>query len=155
MYRRKKAITIDLHNLYNYRPSFIYNEFGKSVYEIMTKHLCPIGNYNSDWLDGLIMGFILNNDWNKYSSNDEFTDYPLCVVLADYLYGTDELGFNAWSSEITFEEMDFVGEYISLLCDLKEQSLNGVIPNRTLTRRTHIKFYGDLSNMSEVVVYEH
>lgn len=148
---RRGAFIICLNELYYYRPSMVTTRDGVSILDLLvfdpefTKH-------NVDWVDGMIMGFILNHNWNNV-----YPDYPVHIELLDHIYQDDD-GFGEVLNFLTEEYRTAIDVYISTLLDKKAEiesrysELNSMFT--IVNRVSKINFDTDCSNLKEVVVYE-
>lgn len=148
---RRGAFTICLNELYFYRPSMITTRDGVSILDLIV--IDPeLTRHSIDWIDGMIMGFILNHNWNRLDP-----DYPIHLELLNNIYQDDE-EFGEVLTILTEEYRTAIDVYISTLLDKKAEiesrysELNSMFT--IVNRVSKINFDTDCSNLKEVVVYE-
>ena len=154
-----RAVITSLIDLYQLRPSFVYDIRGVSVYDIISNALIDTKYVTRDFLDGIIMAAILSYNWNKLNGELDI-DYNPLAVLAELLVGDDDVLFSYFIDSISDDESEFIMEYIQFLNksrNMKRKNTLSTFGNRNikvLDNRVKIHFNGDLSNMMEVTRYE-
>lgn len=148
----KGAFVISLLDLYYYRPSMCFTKEGKRILDMIVPDAEETIE-NIDWLDGVIMGYILNFNWDRLDP-----DYPNYLELLDGIYGNDRESFTEVLSCLSEQDYADIDVYIGMIIDAKNgisKTYDKVFRPYTITDRvTKVKFSGDKSNMSEVIYYE-
>ena len=153
----RRAITINLNELYTFRPSLCFTKNGRSILDLIIPYADEtVGT--TDWLDGMVMGFILNYNWEKVDDENRDPDYPVYLEFLDQFYIGDRDGISDALTCLSDEEGIALDYYISILTDKKEsidaKYIQFFSPFQIVDRRVSSVFDGDKSNLSEVIVYE-